>query len=171
MKPVADWPTIKAEYAMNPHLSVKDIAEKYDLSNRTVSYRSSHDKWMEARLEYQEKYVQHLTTASVPKNALPMLREINEKQLKQNEELRYMLNSKLKTRGLDGKISVRVDVTIPDIARAVMAFAELYRLDRLALGASTDNVMPATMGDRLRDMTDEELEAELERVRAKPLLN
>jgi hypothetical protein len=171
MKPAGDWRAIKTDYVQNPNLTQKDICEKYDLSWDTMRYHAKREKWGEARSQYAQQYAQQLTVASVPKNALPMLREINEKQLKQNEELRYMLNSKLKTRGLDGKISVRPDVTIPDIARAVAAFSELYRLDRLALGASTDNVQPATMGDRLRDMTDEELDAELERVRAKPLLN
>jgi hypothetical protein len=171
MKPVANWATIKAEYISDPSVSAEQLATKHGLAVSTVRWHATHEKWMQARAEYAETLVKNLSLAAINKNVVSVLREVNDKQLKQNEELRYMLNSKLKTRGLDGKITVRSDVTIPDIARAVMAFAELYRLDRLALGASTDNVQPASVGDRLRDMTDEELDAELERVRAKPLLN
>jgi len=40
----------------------------------------------------------------------------------------------------------------------------------LALGASTDNIQPAVTRDRFAEMSDEELQAALERVRKKPLL-
>ncbi len=136
-----------------------------------MRWHSKQDKWGQARAQHAETLAKNLTAAAMGKNVVHALKEINDRQLKQNDELRYMLNAKLKTRDLEGKISVRADVTIPDIAKAVAAFSELYRLDRLALGASTDNVMPATTADRLSAMTDDEIEAELERVRKRPLLN
>ncbi|HMH12113.1 MAG TPA: hypothetical protein VK578_03305 [Edaphobacter sp.] len=100
--------------------------------------------------------------------ALPTLPQLNEQHLRQSEELRYILNSRLKTRGLDGKIVVKTDVSIPDIARAVMAFGVLFRHDRLALGADTGS-LPEPQ-NRFDDMSDEELVEELKRVRARNII-
>jgi hypothetical protein len=64
----------------------------------------------------------------------------------------------------DGSIAPNGDTTITEIAKAVSACCELYRCDRLILGADD---MPHPMPrDRFADYTDEELQAELQRVRA-----
>jgi hypothetical protein len=162
-----DWQAIKMEFAANSTLTVAELARKYGVPPSTVRWRCWHYDWMQERSDYQAKVATRLTQLATSKDAVAMLRDVNDKQLKQNEELRYMLNSRLKTRGADGKITVKSDVSIPDIARAVAAFTELYRCDRLALGASTENLQPAAARDRFADMSDEELVEELKRVRAR----
>ena len=162
-----DWVAMKLEYAANSALTIAELARKHGIPPSTIRWRIWHYDWMQARADYQAKVAQRLTQLATNKDAVALLRDCNDKQMKQNEELRYMLNSRLKTRGADGKITVKSDVSIPDIARAVAAFGELYRLDRLALGASTDNVQPTMPHDRFADMSDEDLVEELKRVRAR----
>lgn len=169
MQPAAhlDWVAIKQDYVQNPAESAATLAEKYKVNIYTLRRRLHAEQWTAEREEFAREYAQNLNRSAIVKNAAVVLRDLNDKLLKQNEELRYMLNAKLKTRGADGKIAVRTDVTIPDIAKAVAAFSELYRLDRLALGASTDNLAPAnTRESRLAEMSDDELDGELKRVRA-----
>ena len=53
----------------------------------------------------------------------------------------------------------------------MFAYAELNRLDRLALGASTENVQPASARDRIDEMSDEQVIAELARLRSQVTIN
>lgn len=162
-----DWIAMKAEYCQNPHLSKNDLALKHKVNIRTVERRAKADGWGEGRREFGEDYARRLSAAAVSHGAVNALRKLNDSQLKQSEELRYMLNARLKTRTPDGKIVPRADVTITDISRAIAGFEALYRLDRLALGASTDNIQPAsTRESRLMELSDDELLSELKRVRA-----
>jgi hypothetical protein len=162
-----DWIAMKAEYCQNPHLSKNDLALKHKVNIRTVERRAKADGWSEGRREFGEDYARRLSAAAVSHGAVNALRKLNDSQLKQSEELRYMLNARLKTRTPDGKIVPRADVTITDISRAIAGFEALYRLDRLALGASTDNIQPAsTRESRLMELSDDELLSELKRVRA-----
>lgn len=162
-----DWIAMKAEYCQNPHLSKNDLALKHKVNIRTVERRAKADGWADGRREFGEDYARRLSAAAVSHGAVNALRKLNDSQLKQSEELRYMLNARLKTRTPDGKIVPRADVTITDISRAIAGFEALYRLDRLALGASTDNIQPAsTRESRLMELSDDELLSELKRVRA-----
>lgn len=169
MKPSAtlDWVSMKADYCQNPHLSYADMSEKYAVSKRTIERRARADEWTDGRRQFADEYARRLSAAAVSHGAVNALRKLNDSQLKQSEELRYMLNARLKTRTPDGKIVPRADVTITDISRAIAGFEALYRLDRLALGASTDNIQPAsTRESRLMELSDDELLSELKRVRA-----
>ena len=69
----------------------------------------------------------------------------------------------------DGNLVTRADLTINEVSCAVIALSLLYRIDRLALGADLD-VQPSPR-DRFSEMTDQELEEELARLRKKDLLN
>jgi hypothetical protein len=168
--PVADWEKLKTEYIQNPRMTQKDIAAKYGLSYDTVRKQASDHDWNSARAASAQRYAQQLTAMAVGKGAVDRIREVDEKQLKLNEEMRYIITSKMKQRDGQGKIVVKPNLTISDACKAVAAFSELYRLDRLALGASTDNVQPAPVRDRFAEMSEEELFAELDRVRQQPMI-
>jgi transposase-like protein len=168
MKPLSqfDWVAIKQDYIEHNHLSQEDIAEKYGCTVDQVRNRAWRDQWARAREDFAQQRSQRLTELSLRKDATVLLRELNDEHLKQSKELRYMLNAKLKTRDEHGNIVVRPTVTVQEIVRAIAGFCELFRMDRLALGASTDNLTPAFPQNKYDDMSEDELVAELRRVRA-----
>jgi hypothetical protein len=168
--PLADWEKLKIEYIQHPRMTQKQLAEKYGLRYDTVRQQAMKGQWNTARSASAQRYAQELTAMAVGTDAVARIRECDEKQLKRNEEMRYIVDSTLKMRDAQGKIVIRPNLTTTDAARAVSAFVELYRCDRLALGASTENVQPAPTRDRFAEMTEAELFAELERVRDEPMI-
>lgn len=165
----AEWHKVMLDFVQGTD-SLEALAARHGLKYGTVRWHSMREKWYEQRLEHQAKLTQRLNSLAVNKTAMTILRELNEKQIKLNEELRFILNSRLKERDPSGKVVPRKDLTIPDITRAVAAFSELYRLDRIALGVASDNQPPSQQRDRFTDMSDDELMSELERVRREPLI-
>ena len=151
-------------------MTQKQLAEKYGLKYNTVRRQAADHDWNTARGASAQRYAQELTALAVGKDAVNRIRECDEKQLKRNEEMRYIVDSTLKMRNNEGKIVVRPNLTTSDAAKAVSAFVELYRCDRLALGASTENIQPAPTRDRFAEMTEAELFAELDRVREQPMI-
>ncbi len=163
------WLKIKLDYVQGTD-TLEAVAARHNVKLQTAYWHSSREKWAEERLDYQQKLTKSLNALAANKSAASLLKELNDKQLKLNEELRFILHSRLKEREPSGKIVPRKDLTIPDITRAVAAFSELYRLDRIALGVASDNQPPSQQRDRFSEMTDDELLGELERVRKEPLI-
>ena len=159
-----------AEYMQNPRMTQKDIAEKHGLSYDTVRKQAATHDWNSARSASAQRYAQQVTAMAVGRDAATRVYQADEKQLKLNEEMRYIIMSKLKMRDAQNNVIVRPTLTVADTARAVTALVELYRCDRLALGASTENLQPAPMRDRFAEMSEEELFAELARVREQPMI-
>ena len=162
-----DWAAMKIEYAHDAKLTISLVAKKYNIPESTVRWHSTKYQWNAARQDFQSKVEGKLIDAVASKDAVAKLKDINTKQLAWNAEMRFVINSLLKARNDEGAVVLRDDVTIADAQRAILSMAELYRLDRLALGASTDNVSAATTRNRIDDMSDEEVLAELERVRSR----
>ena len=165
-----DWNEIRDDYIQNANATHNSIAAKYKLKLTTVRARAARDKWGPDRIQFQERRHRKLQDAALEKSAPLLLKECNEKQLKWNEEMRWIINSRLKVRDAQGNVVVREDVTINDAYRATLTMIELYRCDRLALGASTDNIQPAMPRDRFAEMSDDELQAELGRLRQIPMV-
>jgi hypothetical protein len=148
-------------------MTQESLAKKWGVSPHAIRGRSYREKWGAAREEFARQYADRLQQLSIRNDAPALIRSLNTKQLRQSDELRVMLNAKLKTRDAEGKVVVRPDVSIMEIRCAVAAFAELYRMDRLALGASTDNLAPATSQSKYDEMTEEQLLEELKQVRSR----
>jgi hypothetical protein len=160
-----DWAAIRLDYIKNQEMTQESLAEKWGVTPDQVRGRAYREKWAQAREDYSAQYAERLTQLSIRNDAPVMLKALNEKVLKQSEELRVMLNMKLKMRDAQGKIVVRPDVSIIELRCACAAFAELFRMDRLALGASTDNVAVASTQSSYDNMTEEQLVEELRQVR------
>ena len=168
--PLADWNALKTEYIQNPRMTQKQLGEKYGLRYDTVRQQAMKGQWNTARQASAQRYAQEITAMAVGADAVNRIKQCDEKQLKLNEEMRWIITSKLKMRDGEGNVIVRPTLTISDAAKAVSAFVELYRCDRLALGASTENLQPAPTRDRFAEMTEAELFAELDRVREQPMI-
>jgi hypothetical protein len=145
------------------------MSKRHNIPEGTLRWHAHKEQWMVARTNFQAKVEDKLVAAAASKDVVAKLRDINTAQMRWNEEMRYAINSLLKVRTEDGKIVLRSDVDLADIQRAIAGMSELYRLDRLALGASTDNVAPATTRDRIDEMSDDEVMAELHRMRARTI--
>ena len=165
-----DWNEVRDDYLQDAHSTAKSLAEKYKVNVLSIRARMRRENWGDDRIKYQARRRTKLQDAALEKSAPLLLKECNEKQLKWNEEMRWIINSKLKQRDADGKIVVRQDITINDAYRATLTMIELYRCDRLALGASTDNIQPAMPRDRFAEMSDDELQSELGRLRQIPMV-
>jgi hypothetical protein len=166
-----DWVSMKMEYAHDATVTFHGLAKKYNIPCGTVRWHGCRDGWANARWQFQQKVEDKLTEAATSKDVVAKLREINDKQMRWNEEMRHVINSLLKCRNDEGVVVLREDINLNDVSRAIASMAELYRLDRLALGASTDNVQPAITRDRIDEMSDDEVMEELQRVRARVTIN
>jgi hypothetical protein len=131
----------------------------------TVRYHAHHEGWQIERGAFQTKLAASLTEAAVRKDAKQILSERNDQTLKWTAEMRYAINALLKVRSDDGSVQLRKEIDMIDVRTAVIAWAELMRMDRLALGAATEHVQPAMVKDRIDQMSDAEVMAELERLR------
>jgi hypothetical protein len=160
-----NWSAIKQDFCQDPTLSQQQLAAKWGVSYGALRGRCYRDNWPAARESYAAQYAEKLQQLTMRQDAAALIRGLNDKQFKQSDELRVMLNMKLKMRDGQGKIVVRPDVSIIELRCACAAFAELFRMDRLALGASTDNVAVASTQSRYDDMTEEQLMEELRQVR------
>jgi hypothetical protein len=157
-----EWEKVKLEYCKNSTVTAQQLADQFGVSVYSVRHKIERERWAAARESYSAQYAERLRSLSIRNDAPQMLQAINDKQLKQCEELRVILNMKLKMQDASGKIVPRPDVNIIEVRCAVAAFAEIYRMERLALGASTDNVAVAsTSANAYDNMTEEELLAEL----------
>jgi hypothetical protein len=167
-----DWAAIRQDYLQNKEMTQESLAKKWGVSPHAIRGRSYREKWGAAREEYARQYADRLMQQSIRKDAPEMIRALNTKQLAESDELRVMLNMKLKMRDGQGKIVVRPDVSLAEIRLACAAFAELFRTDRLALGASTDIHTPGVVSkDRYSEMSEEELLEELKQVRKRVVIN
>jgi len=164
-----DWLKIKLDYVQGSD-TLEQIAAKYGRKYDTVAGHSCREKWVEERNAYHNQLTRNLNLLAANKSASNLLHELNEKQLKLSDELRFILHSRLKERDETGKIVPRKNLTVTEVTRAVFAFSELYRVDRIALGVASDNLTPVEQRDRFSEMSETELLSELERVRTQPLI-
>ena len=57
-----DWEKIKLDYMSDPKMSLKKIAEKYDIRLHTVEKRSKADNWYEEKQQYQRSLAAEVTS-------------------------------------------------------------------------------------------------------------
>ena len=57
-----DWNKIKLDYMSDPKMSLKKIAEKYDIRLHTVEKRSKVDNWYEEKQQYQKSLAAEVTS-------------------------------------------------------------------------------------------------------------
>lgn len=163
-----DWLKIKLDYVQGTD-TLEVVAERHGKKFGTVRWHAHRERWQQERQTYQVKLTQSLNTLAANKSAADMLRELDIKQLKRNEEMRFIIDSRLKERDASGKVVPRKDLAMIEVTRAVTALGELYHLDKEALGVKND-ALPAERRDRFSEMSESELYAELERVRKEPLI-
>jgi hypothetical protein len=158
-----DWATLKATFIQQPTTTCAALAAEHGISRQAVQWHCRREDWVTERCHFLAEVEARLVRVCAD-SAAEQLRRRNEEQLRQNEELREILDDRLMYRRPSGVKVAKTDVSIAEVVRAIAAFGELYRCDRLVLGA--DNIQPAVMRDRFAEMTSEELEEELRRVRA-----
>jgi hypothetical protein len=151
-----DWQAIKLDYIQNQEMTQESLAKKWRVTTDQVRGRAFREKWARARENYAAAYSERLQQLAIRSDAPKMLMALNTQVLKDSERVRVFLRIRLDEGGLS-----------PVELRCVAAaFAELYRMDRLALGASTDNVAVAsTQASQYDNMSEEELLKELRQVR------
>jgi hypothetical protein len=163
-----NWQDAMDDYERDATQTYDSIAAKHKASPRTLEWHAQKRRWREARAEYAYK-VRTESVARCAADAATLLRERNELQLKQNDELREVLTHLVMARRPDGSIAVNGDLTLAEICKASDGLCALYRCDRLILGA--DDQPPAMPRDRFAEMSEEELEAELKRLKATELVS
>lgn len=57
-----DWDKIKLDYMSDPKMSLKKIAEKYDIRLHTVEKRSKADNWYDEKQKYQKSLAAEVTS-------------------------------------------------------------------------------------------------------------
>ena len=57
-----DWDKIKLDYMSDPKMSLKKVAEKYDIRLHTVEKRSKADNWFEEKQQYQKSLAAEVTS-------------------------------------------------------------------------------------------------------------
>jgi hypothetical protein len=150
-----DWQAIKLDYIQNQEMTQESLAKKWKVTTDQVRGRAFREKWARARENYAAAYSERLVQLSIRSDAPKMLAALNDQVLKDSERVRVILRLKLDDEG----------ITVVELRCVAAAFAELYRMDRLALGASTDNVAVASNASRYDSMSEEELLKELQQVR------
>jgi hypothetical protein len=160
-----DWAAIQRRYITDQTTSFTSLAAEHSVSRQAIAWHAARESWSAERCRFLAEVGERLVRDGAL-SAAEQLRRRNEKQLKANEQLRWLINHRLMYRRPDGSVAINGDTTILEVCRAVTAHCELYRLDRLVLGASTENVQPAPIHDRLAEMSEEELQTELKRIRA-----
>jgi hypothetical protein len=163
-----DWPALRQEYIGDPASTYRSLASKHRISFKTISWHGRKERWRMERANYSDRVGEKLVTKTVSRS-VETIAGINQRHLQRSAELRAMLNDRLKTRTPDGKVIPRPGLSIRDLARAIVGFGLLYRLDRIALGV-VDSEMPQPR-NRLLEMSDDELLEELKQVRARNLIN
>jgi hypothetical protein len=158
-----DWGAAMEDYVRDATATYETVAARHGVSVRSLEWHAQREQWRSARAEYAWK-VREKSVAECTTDAAILLRQRNAEQLQQNEELRRLLCRLLMYRYPDGRIAINGDLSLGEICRGIDGLSALYHCDRLILGADD---MPHPMPrDRFAEMTDEELHAELQRVRA-----
>jgi hypothetical protein len=149
------------------HDGYLSLAAKYDVSLHAVQWHAQREAWGDERRVFWRKVSGKLVEKYAIR-AVDLLMERNDEQLRLNDRLRYAMNSRLFAKeGLATQL--RPKVSIVDVMRAISGFGEVYRFDRLVLGA--DNMPAPTQRDRFDEMSEAELMAELDRVIKSRLVN
>lgn len=71
-----DWTKIKAEYVSDPNVSLKKIAQKYGIRERTVYDKSKAEGWFATKKKNLEKLSERVTAKVTAKKADALAKEI-----------------------------------------------------------------------------------------------
>ena len=74
-RPTYDWDKIRTEY-ITSDLSLKDISDKYGVSQRLVNTKSSEQGWVDQRKEYNAKVVEKAVNKVAAKRANQLAKEL-----------------------------------------------------------------------------------------------
>jgi hypothetical protein len=164
-----NWEPIRLEYIHDGTATYTSLADKYGVSAYTLKWHAERERWRDERKTHCLKVVDKLS-ASRAAAALPTIQEVNEQWLKQSKELRYMLDRMLKQRGVDGRTIMKPGITSLDLQRCIVSYSVLNKHDRIALGISDDRPPAPELRNAYDDMSEEDLIAELRRVRASSVI-
>ena len=74
-RPTYDWDKLRTEY-ITSDLSLKDISEKYGVSQRLVNTKSAEQGWVEQRKKYNAKVVEKAVNKVAAKRANQLAKEL-----------------------------------------------------------------------------------------------
>ena len=74
-RPKYDWDSLRTEY-ITSDLSLKDISEKYGVSQRLVNTKSAEQGWVEQRKKYNAKVVEKAVNKVAAKRANQLAKEL-----------------------------------------------------------------------------------------------
>jgi hypothetical protein len=127
-----DWPTMKADYLTNRHLTLLDISEKYGASYISVKNRSAQDNWGTERAALNREFVKSTAEASLKKQAKTAL-QFNENVLGQAMSLLESLKEE------HDRLKAMGELDAGRIAKLASGLDITNKTGRLALGLSTSS--------------------------------
>ena len=137
-----DWDNIRTEY-ITSDLSLKDISEKYGVSQRLVNTKSAEQGWVDQRKEYNAKVVEKAVNKVAAKRANQLAKELTiadnisnvlKKALEDAEQFnRYIIDTTTRVDGTEIRTSEektfeKVDMrALKDAAAALRLVEEMKR--------------------------------------------
>jgi len=150
-----DWEALKREYAADATATTVSIAKKYSIPRTTVEWHVRRHHWRDERRRYSAKVVEKSVRTNAEK-----LRECNEQHIKESRQLRILLFKTIVALDQNGTADLKPKTYASDVAAATRAIVELYKSERLALGASTESVdSTAKVTSKFDGMTLDEMKA------------
>lgn len=161
-----DWQPLRLEYISYRGSTYRSLSAKYGVPERTVRWHATKEKWRDERQLQRLKVADNLA-ASTANAVVLTVGQLNDRWLERSERMQALLEHKLYVCQPDtGNPVPRDTLTVQQIAHAISAFGDLFKLDRLALGVDLEHGGLSKRDDRLRNMSDEELMLELQKLRA-----
>ena len=163
-----DWQAIRLEYISDRGGTYRSLAAKYDVPERTLRWHAMKESWRDERVLHRHKIADNLAV-STANSVLLTVQQLNEHWLQLSNQMRALLEHKLYVRTQDtGEAVPRDSLSVQQIGHAIAAFGELYKFDRLALGADlAHSAGLCSRCERLEKMSDRELLEQLEKSRAR----
>ena len=137
-----DWDNIRTEY-ITSDLSLKDISDKYGVSQRLVNTKSAEQGWVDQRKKYNAKVVEKAVNKVAAKRANPLAKELTiadnisnvlKKALEDAEQFnRYIIDTTTRVDGTEIRTSEektfeKVDMrALKDAAAALRLVEEMKR--------------------------------------------
>jgi len=133
-KAVTDWDILQQEYVQG-RMTLDELAQTHCVKPDTVRKQATRHKWGAKRLEFQQVAIAKAAEQASIERVTDLI-AFNRDDLKVARAIRARVARRLGEPGVE----------IPSIELRQLAAAAVHaqRIGRLALGASTDNVVPPT---------------------------
>jgi hypothetical protein len=154
-----DWMALQQAF-ISGDVSLSEFARQHHLPLRSVQHHAQRSLWMMEKERYRIAMAESLRKDAMLQAIsakLPSVVEINAGYLSHNQRQFELLEKNV------ARLDARRKYDLQSQQRAVAIGESLYRCARLACGA--DAAVPDSMELRLRTMSEEDLQSELERLR------